>query len=225
MSKVTCNVIRDLLPLYADDVISEDTRVLVREHLDSCESCQKELAKMKEPVILPDFQKAQMRDAEVIKNFRHELTKKRMLRSLLAILLVLVFVGGIVLAFGFYGRERTLAEILPMDRGTEITYASLSVPGSGEIIPLSPDRIEELFALMDGMHYKKLQTANGMDCNVNYATLRYTADGRLIELMFSSSKGGSVLVNDVDKDGASPLYRIISGGSEVERLLQSFSAP
>ena len=38
--KITCNVIKDLLPLYIDNVCSDDTKILVEEHLKECEACQ-----------------------------------------------------------------------------------------------------------------------------------------------------------------------------------------
>ena len=45
--KMNCDVIRDLLPLYADEVCSEASKALVEEHLQSCESCEKELRIMR----------------------------------------------------------------------------------------------------------------------------------------------------------------------------------
>lgn len=39
--KISCKVIEDLLPLYHDGVCSEDSRVLVEEHLKSCSKCGK----------------------------------------------------------------------------------------------------------------------------------------------------------------------------------------
>ncbi len=44
--KVTCDVIKDLLPLYFEHISSDDTRNLVDEHLITCESCSKELNKL-----------------------------------------------------------------------------------------------------------------------------------------------------------------------------------
>lgn len=38
--KLSCDVINDLLPLYHDEVCSEDTRKLVEEHLNECEVCR-----------------------------------------------------------------------------------------------------------------------------------------------------------------------------------------
>ena len=45
--KISCNIIRDLLPLYAEDLASEDTRLLVEEHLCDCETCSWELDSVK----------------------------------------------------------------------------------------------------------------------------------------------------------------------------------
>ena len=38
-SKLECNVVKDLLPLYIDEVISEDTKAEVTKHLKSCKQC------------------------------------------------------------------------------------------------------------------------------------------------------------------------------------------
>ena len=41
MEKINCNVIQDILPLYIDDVVSDDTKELVEEHLQNCEICHR----------------------------------------------------------------------------------------------------------------------------------------------------------------------------------------
>ena len=45
--KISCNIIEDLLPLYVDDMVSEDSRQLVEEHLKECTTCQKMMEEMK----------------------------------------------------------------------------------------------------------------------------------------------------------------------------------
>lgn len=37
--KINCNIIRDLLPLYADQVCSDESRELIDEHLAECRGC------------------------------------------------------------------------------------------------------------------------------------------------------------------------------------------
>lgn len=41
--KVSCDVVKDLLPLYHDNVCSIDSRKLIEEHIDKCEECKNEL--------------------------------------------------------------------------------------------------------------------------------------------------------------------------------------
>ena len=54
--KIDCEVIRDLLPLYADDACSEKSRLMVEEHLQECESCSEMLRRIKETKIEDDLQ-------------------------------------------------------------------------------------------------------------------------------------------------------------------------
>lgn len=49
--KVNCDVVRDLLPLYVEEMLSEESQQIVEEHLCDCEQCQKILAEMKTPEI------------------------------------------------------------------------------------------------------------------------------------------------------------------------------
>ncbi len=44
--KTSCEVIRDLLPLYCDGVCSGESREMVRGHLEECEKCREELRAM-----------------------------------------------------------------------------------------------------------------------------------------------------------------------------------
>ncbi|MCM1024215.1 MAG: zf-HC2 domain-containing protein [Prevotella sp.] len=43
---VTCKVIEDLLPLYADGICSEDTKTIVEHHIAECAECRKKLEAM-----------------------------------------------------------------------------------------------------------------------------------------------------------------------------------
>lgn len=42
-----CNLIKDILPLYVEDMISTDTREFVSEHLEHCMECHAELERMR----------------------------------------------------------------------------------------------------------------------------------------------------------------------------------
>lgn len=39
--KISCNIIRDLLPLYIDRIESDESRAAIREHLKFCPDCRR----------------------------------------------------------------------------------------------------------------------------------------------------------------------------------------
>ncbi len=50
---MTCNIIEDLLPLYADNICSDDSRDLIEQHIAQCEDCRKKLEAMTEQHDIP----------------------------------------------------------------------------------------------------------------------------------------------------------------------------
>ena len=61
MSK-ECEIIRDLLPLYAEGLTSKASNEWIEEHLNTCPECTKLLEQMR--------QTPQMEEIETEKNFR-----------------------------------------------------------------------------------------------------------------------------------------------------------
>lgn len=47
MTNLNCNVIKDLLPLYVDNLTSEDSNKLIQAHLQDCSICNRELENFK----------------------------------------------------------------------------------------------------------------------------------------------------------------------------------
>ena len=50
MSQLKCEVIRDLLPLYVDDICSNESRRLVSDHMEHCEACRQLHANLTVPM-------------------------------------------------------------------------------------------------------------------------------------------------------------------------------
>lgn len=89
--KISCEIIRDLLPLYHDGVCSNESRQMIEKHLSECENCRAELKAMDDMLIIPD-KKQNLADAEAVKNLSKK-WKKGMFKSLLkGILITLVVV-------------------------------------------------------------------------------------------------------------------------------------
>ena len=82
--KINCNIIRDILPLYVDGVVSADTSALVEEHLTECEDCRQEAERMKAHMSLPDSGEVEAAEARVIKNFGKAFRKKSRINALKA---------------------------------------------------------------------------------------------------------------------------------------------
>jgi hypothetical protein len=50
-----CNLIKDILPLYVEDMVSTDTREFVSEHLEHCAECHAEFEHIRKPAkFIPD---------------------------------------------------------------------------------------------------------------------------------------------------------------------------
>ena len=47
MKDISCNIIEDLVPLYIDDICSDETKKMIKEHLKDCSECQQKLEQMK----------------------------------------------------------------------------------------------------------------------------------------------------------------------------------
>lgn len=51
--RITCDIIADLMPIYIENICSEDSRKLLEEHINQCEKCSKELEDMRYPINCP----------------------------------------------------------------------------------------------------------------------------------------------------------------------------
>lgn len=78
---ISCEVIKDLLPLYHDDVCSADSRKIVEEHLEQCESCRDELKSMDRELPVTN-RNENLSEAEAVKKLSKR-WKKGMVESVL----------------------------------------------------------------------------------------------------------------------------------------------
>ena len=68
--KITCGVVRDLIPLVADEVCGEESREAVEEHVKTCESCLKALSDARAAMPAP------VTDEKAAKGFKKALKKE-----------------------------------------------------------------------------------------------------------------------------------------------------
>ncbi|MCD7920170.1 MAG: zf-HC2 domain-containing protein [Clostridiales bacterium] len=65
--KLSCNVMDDLLPLYADDACGQETVALVEEHLTDCPRCRAKLKQMREPELSEKTVRQRQEEAVALK--------------------------------------------------------------------------------------------------------------------------------------------------------------
>lgn len=98
-----CEIIRDLLPVYADGLASEATIERVEEHLAQCEICRDLLAQMKSSILQYDpVENAEFRD--VLKKQRSRSRRKIALASTAAALAAAVILTAVLWREGVFFR-------------------------------------------------------------------------------------------------------------------------
>lgn len=65
--KLSCDIVRDLLPNYVENLTSEKTNKSIKEHLEGCEACTEELMEMKQELIT--FAEKNKEEAKEFKGF------------------------------------------------------------------------------------------------------------------------------------------------------------
>ncbi len=93
-----CDMIKDLLPLYADDVCSEESRKAVEEHINNCPDCKAELEKLGKNVTV-----SHQKDAEVLKRIKRRLRIEKLVVSLISVLAICgILLYGLVYCINDY---------------------------------------------------------------------------------------------------------------------------
>ncbi len=85
-----CNIIRDLLPLYVENMVSSDTADFVEEHIKNCEVCRKEYERIKEPQPTQKISDA----APLLKLSRKMKVKRIQTIALTAVFVIALFVSA-----------------------------------------------------------------------------------------------------------------------------------
>ena len=66
-----CNIVKDLLPLYAEHMTSEDSNRMIEEHLKTCNECRQELERIQKE------ENTVINDDQMSKSFMHVSQKFR----------------------------------------------------------------------------------------------------------------------------------------------------
>ena len=97
MNQITCNVITDLLELYTDDIVSDDTKRLVEDHLLECAECKEKLSMIKQNLNIP----AEI-STEPIRKIKRKIKKKILIGSLVSVFVAAALFFGAVVFITYY---------------------------------------------------------------------------------------------------------------------------
>lgn len=125
--KLNCSVIKDLLPLYVEDLASPDTCMIVEEHIAVCEMCQKELESLRMPNELP-------MDSHIapLKKIKSTLRKKRYLTIIFSAFITLFIVGiliGYMMTPQYIPYKEDVVSITEVNKKTVIAKFNHQVSG------------------------------------------------------------------------------------------------
>lgn len=101
-----CNIIRDILPLYVENIVSEDTVSFVEEHLEGCADCREELKSVRASAEVEkrysDISDMQKSEAEALRILKRKMRRRRALTIMFSFLTA-ILLGGIFSLFRFIG--------------------------------------------------------------------------------------------------------------------------
>ena len=88
--KTECCLVKDLLPLYAENMVSDGTAALVEQHLNECADCAAEAERLRQPEAVLPASNTPKDEAAPLKRVKKELIKRRIAAAVLAAAIVFV---------------------------------------------------------------------------------------------------------------------------------------
>ena len=97
--KKECSIVRDLLPLYFEKMLSEDTAVFVKKHLENCSDCAAEFECLKSGRQIDKAETPQRgNDANVITAVKKKIAK-RIFKMVAAVCLVFIVLFSAIMLY------------------------------------------------------------------------------------------------------------------------------
>ena len=189
--KYACKIIQDLLPLYIDDVCSEESKNAVEEHLTECAGCRAVYAAMKEgerageqlaeadAEPIPGYEKQK---AASLNSVKKKILKKQIIAAVIAV--ILIAAAGFAAVKTLQNQE----EIVPYENNVSVQMQEGSIVGR---LQGSRENIVEIKRVID--------TANGQE--KQYLFFRVT-DNKWDRITTGSKMLSEFVLCEADKEAA-----------------------
>ena len=134
--KIQCEIIRDILPLYAENMVSQPTRAMVEEHLEDCEGCTRELASLRTQAVPVEP------GVKALKRVKDAIRRRRILSVLAVFFMIatLLFGGALLLDAPIYlSAEQAIESVEALEDGTIRIHPTDIVIETGSCVGLEDD--------------------------------------------------------------------------------------
>lgn len=169
----SCPVIRDLLPLYVDDVLSKESKELVSVHLTTCEYCTTELTNIQSKIAIPQYNSTSK--INVLKLMKKKVFIQKVIVAIAASLLAIVVILG---GFSFVFHHATPVSYTSENIWMEISTIQLDFYNNGVFETVN---VLDLVSAgdFDGSHTSsRVVNINGVETKVMYIYLTQTLSTR-----------------------------------------------
>lgn len=189
MERVSCNIIKDLLPLYVEGILSEETAQTVKSHLEICECCQKDYEILKQELVFPSAPKVQAENEKVLKDLKHKLKIKRIVTATIAAFVTAIIV---ISACAVYIHVGVVQDRFAQN--TTITLQDIQTDGEWERLEFG----ESDYLNFDHLFCEKKMT---VDANSDSAvTIRISdTDGNIVVDALTVQPGTSVSLKELER--------------------------
>lgn len=171
-----CNIVKDLMPLCADDIASADSRAYMEQHIASCEACRASWRRLKEELPMKEQMDTKETAAKMKKAMRKD-TLKILAMTLGTVLLTLVLMACIWLYSAWEDGAFSVTKIFSAPVGERcIKVSDLSTAGL-----FTTDELQLRFYFKDGINR---YTVDWTDVEV-----RWAPDGRTSLLIIQNAEG------------------------------------
>ena len=153
--KINCDVVKDLLPQYAEGTLEKDTEKLVKEHLDECEECRSyldEIIKINEELDRGEVPAAPaMDDIGALTKIKKRLAHRRLVTVLITIAAVFVVLIGAYIYASMHYTYIPYEDTGIVVRGNEIRTSQNYARLMGISDKINGENVEFIFLLSNPM--------------------------------------------------------------------------
>ena len=170
-NKLPCEIIRDLLPSYVDELTSEVTNEAIENHIRECDSCASMLDRMREP---EEREQSQVAEIDYLKKTRKRFGRNSMLWAITAVIVVAL---GFLIRFYYIGSEVSASVM-----NYEVSVQDNTIAFNGNLIDSGSGYSRLSFKEEEGIVTIKVYTSPKTFFNDREFSSNYTAEEEVKEI-------------------------------------------